>query len=110
MTEPEQTAPLADVYADDIASVGAPGGRSHAAYSFAVEADADPDAFARVAGVLTVSNLLPRAVTLRREGQDLVSMAIKIGPLGHVMADMIRRKLLQLTCVISVDMEVLPDR
>jgi hypothetical protein len=37
-------------------------------------------------------------------------MAIKIGPLGHVMADMIRRKLLQLTCVISVDMEVLPDR
>jgi hypothetical protein len=71
-----------------------------------VAADAEPDVLARVANVLTIANLAPRRANLEKHGNDTVSIELEVGPIGHTTADMIRRKLSQLTCVTGVKMSI----
>jgi hypothetical protein len=97
-----ETGPTADVYAGDMANADRTDGCAAAAYMFAVRAEAEPSAFARVANVFNIANVAPRSAQLRRElGGDLV-IAVVIDLTGDSTAEMIRRKLEQLTCVTEV--------
>ena len=95
---------MADVYADDLASPETLRDRTSAYYSFVITADADPDAFARVASVLTLADVPPMEVNLRREGNNTLLIAIQIEPIGQAIAESIRRKTSQLTCANNVEM------
>ena len=106
MTEPKQTTSMADVYSDDVASLETLCDHTSADYSFVITADADPDAFSRVANVLTLANVSPWELTLRRERNNTLLIVVQIGPIRHVIADMIRRKTSKLTCINSVDMAI----
>jgi hypothetical protein len=97
-----ETGPTADVYAGDMADADRTDGGAAAGYVFGVRAEAEPSAFARVAGVFNIANVAPRSAQLWRElGGDLV-IAVVIDLAGDSTAEMIRRKLEQLTCVTEV--------
>lgn len=94
----------ADVYADDLPRAAPLNEAPGKYYSYAITADADADGFARVASIFNLANTAPRSVVLRRAEDDTVYMDVTIGPLKEMIADMIRRKTGQLTCVTSVEM------
>jgi hypothetical protein len=100
----EDRAIAADVYPGDISTVTSSSKAGYALYLFRIEADPEPDVFARVAGVFNVANIAPRRATLRRELPDTVYITVAIELSGPVSADMIRRKLEQLTCTVSVEL------
>jgi hypothetical protein len=97
-TEPAK----ADVYAGDTANPTGSRDSSAAIFLFSIEADAEPDVFARVANLFNLANLAPLWVTLRRIPNEHVNISVQIGPLSLVSADMISRKISQLTCVSKV--------
>jgi hypothetical protein len=95
----------ADVYAGDITTIHLAADTRSTVYCFRVKADPEPDVLARVAGIFNIANAAPYRATLLRDSPDVVNMSVAIELSGAVMADMIRRKLAQLTCVISVEMK-----
>ena len=56
-----KTGPTADVYAGDMASTYRAAERAAVAYVFAVRAESEPSAFARVANVFNIANVAPRS-------------------------------------------------
>ena len=96
----------ADVYADDITTIRSAVDTRSAIYCFRVTADAEPYVLARVASIFNIANVAPRQATLLRDSPDVVSMSVAIELSGAAMADRIRRKLEQLTCIIAVEMIV----
>jgi glycine cleavage system regulatory protein len=106
-TSAADEAPVAaDVYAGDIATLELPFNTRVTLFLFRIEADPEPDVLARVAGVFNVANIAPRRATLRRESPDMVNITVAIELAGAVTADMIRRKLEQLTCTLSVELVI----
>jgi hypothetical protein len=96
----------ADVYAGDITTIHLAADTRSTMYCFRVKADPEPDVLARVAGIFNIANAAPYRATLLRDSPDVVNMSVAIELSGAIMADMIRRKLEQLICVISVELMV----
>jgi hypothetical protein len=94
----------ADVYAGDIATIRLATDTRSTIYFFRIKADPEPGVFARVAGIFNIANAAPHRATLLRDSPDVVNISVAIELSGAAMADMIRRKLEQLTCVISVEL------
>jgi hypothetical protein len=95
--------PTADVYAGDMAAPSAAHMSAAAIHVFVIQADADPDVFARVAGIFNIANAAPNSVELSRDFEQ-VRMSVAIELDGAAVPEMICRKLAQLTCVISVEL------
>ena len=73
-------------------------------YWFRVKAGAEPDMLARVASLFNIANAAPCQAIFLRDSSDVMNMSVAIELSGATMADMIRRKLEQLSCVISVEL------
>jgi hypothetical protein len=71
--------------------------------TYRIRADAHPDVLLRIAGVLNYANRAPWSLTMRASGAEQVLIDTVLRDVPALMADMIRRKLTQLTCVISVE-------
>jgi hypothetical protein len=72
-------------------------------YSYAVEADAEPDVLGKVANLFNLANIAPLHAHLDRASQERVLISVDIGPINRATAEMICRKLAQLTCVNNVE-------
>jgi (p)ppGpp synthase/HD superfamily hydrolase len=95
-----------DVYAGDIATIRSAVDTRSTIYWFRVKADTEPDVLARVASIFNIANAAPRQATFLRDSPDVANMSVAIELSRAAMAEMIRRKLEQLTCVISVELMV----
>jgi hypothetical protein len=104
MTETGDNLATADVYAGDTAAPDLSSELATNVFLFSIEADADPDVLARVATLFNLANVAPLRATLQRRSPDHVHIIVDMERISRTMADMIRRKLVQLTCVISVDL------
>lgn len=104
MSSDTRTAAIADVYAGDVASTGASRASAAQVFAYRVEADAEPDVLARIAGICNLANVAPRRVTLDRLDRVSVLVEIELDGISAATADSIRRKLLQLTCVNGVSL------
>lgn len=97
---PNDRRPLRDVYSGDVESLVAPQPVVRAI--FEVRVDADPGALTRVAAILAFSNVAPLRVSCERESpDDLVILAV-FECLATNSADLILRKLRQLSVVTEV--------
>ena len=104
MSSETRTSAIADVYAGDLAQSRASALDSAQAFAYRIEADAEPDVLARIAGICNLANSPPRRVALERTAGGGVLMEIDLDGISSHTADSIRRKLLQLTCVTSVSL------
>ena len=92
--------PLRDVYSGDVQSTAPPQPVVRAI--FEVRVDADPGALTRVAAILALSNVAPMRVSCERGSpDDLVILAV-LERLASNSADLIHRKLRQLSMVTDV--------
>jgi hypothetical protein len=108
MSDSKENSATADVYAGDAAMSDQQENQPQAVFAYTIDADAEPDVLARVANLLNLANLAPISVSLRRESSEIVIISVEIGPLRRVTAEMIRRKLAQLTCVNNVALVHVP--
>lgn len=76
--------------------------------TYCISADAQPDVLLRIAGVLNFANQAPWNLSMRVSGVEEVMIETALRDVTAVLADMIRRKLTQLTCVVSVEMRPWP--
>jgi hypothetical protein len=105
MTQTVDKLAAADVYAGNTALANL-SSESTNVFLFAIEADAEPDVLARVAGLFNLADMAPRSASLCRESFEHLHIAVEIERISATTADMIRRKLMQFTCVISVELIV----
>lgn len=91
---------VADVYAGDNA---VPGRHSGDTVLFVVVADADADVLMRVAAQLQLGNTAPSNGALARRADGAIVMSFEVEGLPEPTVDYIRRKLLQMTAVHTVD-------
>ena len=99
---------MAGVYAaDDALRDGHGITRLHRRFEYTVTADPDPDVLSRVANQFNFSNTPPWRVQLARDEAGLVVLQIEMCDIAASVADSIRRKLLQLTCVVEVTLRPL---
>lgn len=94
-----------DVYASDEdlgngAAVSEPVGVAE----FSIIADADPDVLVRLAAILNLLNVAPRAFQLDAVN-EMATVHALVDQCTERQADYVARKLRQLTCVHSVDMQ-----
>jgi hypothetical protein len=94
------TAP-ADVYAGDNTDLAEASAGTGRMFSYAIEADAEPDVLGRIANLFNLTNRAPKYVTLRSDADAQVTIIMTIGPLDPTNAEMICRKIRQLTCVVA---------
>jgi hypothetical protein len=88
---------IADVYSGDVAKP-----ESHCPlgnFLFFIEADADPDAFSRIAGVFNFANKAIEAAKIERGDADTLTFQIEIMDIAPTLAESLHRKLSQLTAV-----------
>jgi len=104
MATESRTPAIADVYAADTAQDRPNGGVDKTCYVYSLEADPDPDVLSRVAAVCNLANVAPRRVSLERCADQRVTIGVELDGISASTADSIRRKLLQLTCVTSVEL------
>lgn len=104
MSSETRASAIADVYAGDIALSGATATCAAQVFVYQIEADAEPDVLARIAGICNLANVAPRRVSLDRIDFGSVRVDIDLDGISSHTADSIRRKLLQLTCVNSVSL------
>jgi hypothetical protein len=93
--------PEADVYAGDTTALDAPTGRPARNFLFLIEAECEPHVLARVAGIFNIANVAPQSANLVRLSSSVLTISVAI-EIGQTTAESIRRKLEQLTCVLSV--------
>lgn len=98
---------IADVYAGDVASADASAGAASQCVEFHIEADADPDAFFRIVGLLNLANRCPSKVSsMLLEPEGTLIMQVRIDAVDAAPAEALRRKLYQLTCMRDVRLTV----
>jgi glycine cleavage system regulatory protein len=102
MSKTNDKSVAADVYAGDT-TAPSPTGPATAVFLFRIVADAEPDVLVRIAGIFNIANIAPRRATLRRTSPDQVNISIAIELSLAANAEMIRRKLEQLTCTLSAE-------
>jgi hypothetical protein len=94
---------VADVYAGDAGTqcfdevVGT-------VFLFVIETDPDPSVLVRAAMIFNLANVAPLSVNFQRKPEGNATMAVSIPLRDGVQADLIRRKLEQLTCTLSVSL------
>jgi hypothetical protein len=88
---------VADVYSGDVAKSDSH--RSLGNFIFRIEADADPDAFSRIAGVFNFANKAIEAAKIERGDVDMLTFQIEIMDIAPTLAESLHRKLSQLTAV-----------
>jgi hypothetical protein len=93
-----------NLYSGDTTNIGASIDPA-TVFLFTIEADAEPDVFARIANCFNLANVAPLRATLQRKSSDIVKIAVEIGPLSLASAEMINRKISQLTCVHEVTVQ-----
>jgi hypothetical protein len=103
--KPEKTI-AADVYAGDVTNPNSSFDTGTTLFLFRIEADAESDVFARVAAVFNIANIAPRRATLDQESPGTVNIKVLIELARASVADMLRRKLEQLTCTLSVELVI----
>jgi hypothetical protein len=96
----------ADVYAGDMPNPDPSSECRENLFLFAIEADAEPDVLARVANLFNLTNVAPLSAKLHRESFERVTIVVEMELISASTADLIRRKLAQLTCIISVELTV----
>jgi hypothetical protein len=69
-----------------------------------IRSDSDPDALNRIAGQIRYANVAPWAFELATVDSDLV-IRVELRDVSGVVAEHIRRKLLQQVCVVAVSLE-----
>jgi len=74
-----------------------------------IAADAQPDVLPRVAHVLSLANKAPWGLSLLTVTPEQVLIEAVLSDVPAVLTELIRRKLLQLTCVIDVEMLTFPS-
>jgi hypothetical protein len=72
--------------------------------TFRISADAHPDVLLRIAGVLNYANCAPWSLSMRSSGHEEVLIETALRDISATLAEVLRRKLMQLTCVIAVEM------
>jgi hypothetical protein len=107
MSEHREHYSVADVYAGD-ASVK-PSGKADRLFVFAIEADPEPDVFARTANIFNLANVAPWKVHFEHLPTGTIAMSVAISLRSDILADMIHRKLEQLTCSLSVVVTCKPE-
>jgi hypothetical protein len=96
-----------DVYAADDASPAVAGhGPVRAQYRVLI--DLDPTGVSRVVHQFALSNLAPTEVHCVRVDADSIEVVALMEGLSVAVAEFIRRKLLQLTCVFEADCKIEP--
>ena len=103
MSEGGDQVAVADVYAGDAGGKWRDGGVG-TIFRFIIEAAPEPDMLARVAMIFNLANVAPLSVNFQRKSEGTATMAVSILLPGDVQADLIRRKLEQLTCTLSVSL------
>lgn len=96
------TAGVADVYPGDVAT---PGSQPTGGVLFTVLTDGEPDALLRVTTQLRLGNVMPRSGSFATSPDGSVSMRFEVQGLSAASAELIRRKLLQVTSVYSAECE-----
>jgi hypothetical protein len=91
--------PLRDVYSGDLTT--ATDSLAAVRAVFEVRADADPGALTRVAATLALANTAPLPVNCEREGPDEILMTAVLDGITATAADLILRKLKQLSVVVE---------
>jgi hypothetical protein len=91
---------VADVYAGD---TDTPSALSEDTVLFVVVADADADVLLRVATQLRLGNVAPSGGALATRADGAVVMSFEIVGLADTTVDYIRRKIIQITTVHTVD-------
>lgn len=95
---------MADVYAGDTSAIHPVEDGETRVYTFAIEADADPDVLSRIAGVCNLANVAPRRLLFERGPRGQATARVEMTGISAATADSILRKLLQLTSVTAVNM------
>jgi hypothetical protein len=106
MSTTDQKSTTVDVSSGDVVASDPLSVRGSRHFLFTLEADAEPDVLARVAASFNIANVAPHSASLRRDSSDLVKISVGINLSSATTADMIRRKLEQLTCMITVVLTV----
>lgn len=92
-----------DVYSgDDSLSSNTERTLHRGAVRYAIIGDAHPDLLLKVSAQLLLSNELPRKLTLIRQIADQATIEVEFIEIGSPLAESLRRKLSQLSCVESV--------
>ena len=97
---------MRDVYAGDDDHTRA---RSEAPLSdvlFIIEADPDPDALSRIIGIVGLTNRAPASGHMVTGPSGQLNVTLEVQGIPLVTQDLIRRKLLQLTCVTAAEAHV----
>jgi hypothetical protein len=95
----------ADVYADDLRAEKAWANSSPDQFIFLIDADAAPDSIGRIANIFTITNDSPQSAYLERPCEGVLHFVIEYVGMDARTADCIRRKLGQLTSVLSVEVQ-----
>lgn len=93
---------VADVYPGDVAT---PGSQPTGGVLFSVLTDGEPDALLRVTTQLRLGNVMPRSGSFAANADGSVSMRFEVHGLSAATAELIRRKLLQVSSVYSAECE-----
>src|SRR6185503_9294660 len=95
----------ADVYADDDAlREGKPESPRQGAALFNIVADADADVMVRVSAALNLLNVAPRRLQMETSAEGTVTVRALVD-CARLQAELVARKLQQLTSVRAVTME-----
>jgi hypothetical protein len=76
--------------------------------TFRIRADLDPQLVARIAHQLNLSNLAPMAFSMVSAPDGTASVEATLEGLPYRKAELIHRKIQQLTCVIEADADIRP--
>jgi hypothetical protein len=103
--------PVADVYAGDEDLLrGVPTAAERVDVLFRIEADPDPDALFRIAGIVSLANCAPHGGRIGATASGKLEIALELRAVPVTTRELIRRKLSQLTCVTHADAYALPNR
>jgi len=98
---------MSDVYAGDSnPRPGKPCPPITDVFQFVAVADAEPDALLRFASQLLLTNTVPIRVHMTRATPDTLLIEAELRGISHSTAESIRRKLLQLSCIESVQVRL----
>jgi len=100
------TSARADVYSGDTAVSTLSGDHAAKTFLFAIDADSEPDVLSRVANIFNLANTVPLSASLLRASIERTNIVVQIELSSASTAELIRRKLAQLTCTISVEVTV----
>jgi hypothetical protein len=97
----------ADVYAgDDDLRAGQNAVAPATRFRYYIEADADADVLGRISNQLSFANAAPWSLELSTSVEGRVVVEAELRGISDALAEFIRRKLAQQTCVVAVQLYV----